>query len=66
VPLTLAPHVSVRYPPQFGVDEREKLVERFGASVAPCDEQLRQLVRRGRWHSVSPNPPDAVGARREA
>jgi hypothetical protein len=54
--------VPVRDAVQFLVDEREKLVERLAASVAPCDEQLRQLLWRGSWHCVSPNPTGAVVA----
>src|SRR6266545_1227956 len=54
----LPAHVMVREPVQFGLHQREQLLQRFVVSAAPVAEQLGDLLsrRRGRRHTGCSTP----------
>ena len=47
---TLAAHVTAGQPAQFGIDERREPIERAFIPLAPGQEQVGDLRRRGSWH----------------
>jgi hypothetical protein len=53
VPLSFAAHIIVRQPMQFGLHQRNQLIERARVSAAPVHSKLSDglLHRRGRRHT---------------
>ena len=50
MPRPLAPHLPARQPPQFAMDDGQKLLQGRLVAIGPASQQPRDVVATPVWH----------------